>query len=33
MWEDNIKMVLKKYGERVWTELMWFRKQTNGGLL
>jgi hypothetical protein len=32
MWEDNIKMVLRQDGV-VWTELIWLRIGTSGGLL
>jgi hypothetical protein len=30
---DNIKMYLKKWGGRVWTELIWSSVQYSGGLL
>jgi hypothetical protein len=32
-WEDNIKMDLREYGGMVWTELIWLRILTSGGLL
>ena len=31
-WEDNIKMVPKKVGWRVWTGCIWLRIGTGGGL-
>jgi hypothetical protein len=33
MWEDNIKMYLRKIGFAVWIELIWPRVGTVGGLL
>jgi hypothetical protein len=32
-WEDNIKMIFKKWDERAWTGLIWLRIGTGGGLL
>jgi hypothetical protein len=33
-WEDNIKMKLREIGlYRMWTEFIWFRIGTGGGLL
>jgi hypothetical protein len=32
-WEDNIKMDLQEVGWRAWTELIWLRIGTGGGLL
>jgi len=32
-WEDNIKMDLQEVGCGGWTELIWFRIGTGGGLL
>jgi hypothetical protein len=31
-WEDNIRMDLKKYNGREWTQFMWLRTGTSGGL-
>jgi len=32
-WEDNIKMIFRKWDVGVWTGLSWFRKKTDGGHL
>jgi len=32
-WEDNIKMDLQEVGCGAWTELIWLRIETGGGLL
>jgi hypothetical protein len=32
-WEDDIRMILKKRDGRAWTELIWLRPGTCGGLL
>jgi hypothetical protein len=32
-WEDNIKMIIRKWDVRAWTGLMWLRTGTGGGLL
>jgi len=32
-WEDRIKMDLQEVGWGAWTELMWLRKGSVGGLL
>jgi hypothetical protein len=32
-WMDNIKMGLREIGWVVWTELIWLRIRTSGGLL
>jgi hypothetical protein len=32
-WEDNIKIDLREIGRLVWTEFMWLRIGTGGGLL
>jgi hypothetical protein len=32
-WEDNIKMDIREIGWKVWTEFIWLRIVTNGGLL
>jgi hypothetical protein len=32
-WEDNIRMVLRKYGGKLWTGYIWLRIGTSGGLL
>jgi hypothetical protein len=32
-WVDNIKMDLREIGRVVWTELIWLRIGTSGGLL
>jgi hypothetical protein len=32
-WEDNIKMIFKKWDGGAWTGLIWFRIGTGGGLL
>jgi len=32
-WEDNIKMDLQEGGMEAWSELIWLRIGTNGGLL
>jgi hypothetical protein len=31
-WEDNIKMILKKWAGNAWTGLIWLRIGTSGGL-
>jgi hypothetical protein len=31
--EDNFEVYLREIGWVVWTELIWFRIQTSGGLL
>jgi hypothetical protein len=31
-WEDDIKLILKKYHFRLWNEFMRLRTGTNGGL-
>jgi hypothetical protein len=30
-WEDNIKMIFKKWDEEAWTGLLWLRIGTDGG--
>jgi hypothetical protein len=32
-WKDNIKIVIRRIGREVWTELVWLRVGTGGGLL
>jgi hypothetical protein len=32
-WEDNIRMIFRKWNVGVWTGLGWFRKGTDGGHL
>jgi hypothetical protein len=32
-WEDNIRMDLREIGWEVWTERIWLRIRSNGGLL
>jgi hypothetical protein len=32
-WENNIKMDIREVGLRAWTELIWLRIGTGGGLL
>jgi hypothetical protein len=32
-WENNIKLILRKWSSRVWIGLMWLRTGTIGGLL
>jgi hypothetical protein len=32
-WEDNIRMDLREIGEKLWTEFIWLRIGTSGGLL
>jgi hypothetical protein len=32
-WEDNIKMIFRKWDVGVWTGLRWFRIETGGGHL
>ena len=32
-WEDNIKMELREVGCGAWTESIWLRRGTGGGLL
>jgi hypothetical protein len=32
-WEDNIKMIFKKWDGGAWTGLIWLRIGTGGGLL
>jgi len=32
-WEENINMDMKEVATRKWTNLMWLRKGTSGGLL
>ena len=32
-WEDNIKCILARWDDKVWTGLFWTRTGTSGGLL
>jgi hypothetical protein len=32
-WGDNIKLIFERYDELVWTESIWLRIGTSGGLL
>jgi hypothetical protein len=32
-WEDVLKWALKKLDRKTWTELIWFRTGTRGGVL
>jgi len=32
-WEDNIKMIIRKWDVRAWTGSMWLRIRTAGGHL
>ena len=32
-WEDNIKIIFRKWDVKVWTGLMWLRIGTGGGHL
>jgi hypothetical protein len=32
-WEDNIRMDLREWSEKLWTGFIWLRIETSGGLL
>jgi hypothetical protein len=32
-WQDNTKMAFKQYDGMAWTDFIWLRKGTSGGLL